>query len=629
MNSTSNAHHKNPTALLVLTALGIVYGDIGTSPLYAIRESFLHTPEIALNTENIIGVLSLVFWALIIVISIKYVEFILRADNHGEGGVLALTALACLQKGHRRLLARRAFLILGLFGTALLVGDGMITPAISVLSAVEGLKVATPELAKIVIPLTTIILIGLFYIQKKGTSLIGKFFGPVMLAWFFVIGSLGISSILQTPEILQAVNPMNAIHFFMNNGKFGFIALGSVFLVTTGGEALFADMGHLGREAIRRGWFFVALPGLMLNYFGQGALLLRNPLAIDNPFYRLAPDWALYPLVALATMATIIASQALITGLFSFASQSIQLGYLPRMEVIHTSDEHMGQIYVPQINWITLIGTLVLVFEFGSSSSLAAAYGISVSFTMVATTALACVVAYEHWDWKLSRVLPIAIAFLVIDLAFAGANSLKIADGGWVPLTMAAITFVLMTTWKQGRKVLYDRLRKKSYPFTRLIEEIKTNKPARVKGTAIFMVGDSELTPPTLIHNLKHNKVLHETIVFLTVVGREISHVPKDKQITVTELTEGIFRVVVTIGFRQSPSVMDILHRCEVHGHGFKLEEPTFFLGREIIVVGQGTEMPYWRKKLFSAMARNSTSANSYFNLPIDRVIEVGMQVEL
>jgi KUP system potassium uptake protein len=613
---------------MVLTALGIVYGDIGTSPLYALREAFNGPHGIALTNDNMFGVLSLIFWTLIIVISIKYLQFVLRADNKGEGGVLALTALAVLQKD-KQIKWPKFFLYLGLFGSTLMVGDSMITPAISVLSAVEGIKIAIPDFSAFILPVTFVILILLFSMQHVGTAKIGIYFGPVMLVWFITLGSLGAFSILQSPEVLLALSPVYAAQFWISDPSIAFLVMGAVFLVTTGGEALYADMGHLGRKSISQGWFFVALPGLMLNYFGQGALLLRQPEAITNPFYLMAPDWALIPLLVIATAATIIASQAVISGFYSLASQCIQLGYAPRMQIVHTSSQERGQIYMPGVNWLGLVGTLWLVLEFKDSSSLAAAYGISVSITMVITTLLTALVAHHTWGWGWKRVGILFSAFFIIDSVFLSANLLKFADGGWVPVSIAIVTFAFMTTWKKGRTILIDRLRARSYPFAALIQDIKTMKPARVPGCAIFMVGDAETTPPTLLHNLKHNKVLHETVIFLTVISEEVAFVKEEDKVQVKKMQDGFYRVTGHYGFSETPNVMDLLKKCENLDHDFKLQEPTFFLGREILVAGRGTEMSFWRKVLFGFMTRNAASANAYFKLPLDRVIEVGMQIEL
>lgn len=622
------SHAPQGLHLVILTALGIVYGDIGTSPLYAIREIFHGSHAIDLNEQNIFGVLSMISWALIIVISVKYIQVVMRADNKGEGGVLALTALATLQKD-KKIWAQKIFLYLGLFGAAFMVADSMITPAISVLSAVEGLRVSSVGLESFILPVAFIILTLIFYFQQYGTEKIGRFFGPIMLVWFFTIGLLGLFSIIETPTILFALNPYYALQFLFENPGLAFLAMSAVFLVVTGGEALYADMGHLGRRAIALGWYYVALPCLLLNYFGQSALLLRNPLSAESPFYLMAPQYLQLPLVIIATLATVIASQAVISGFFSMASQCIQLGYSPRLKIVHTSDEAKGQIYVPGINWITLIGTLWLVIEFKSSTNLASAYGISISFTMVITTILTALVAYHTWRWSWHQTLLIFSFFLIIEGLFFAANILKLADGGWVTVLIAVSTFALMTTWKKGRTILYDRLRARSYPFDSLLKDLKILNPVRVPGSAIFMIGEPNMTPPTLLHNLKHNKVLHETVIFLTVVSEDVAYVPVEEKVQVNKIADGFYRVTGHIGFSETPDVMNILKQCETLPEGFQLNDPTFFMGREILVAGTGREMLFWRKILFSVMARNAAPANAYFKLPLERVIEVGMQIEI
>lgn len=631
MSTTTLDQTRKAQALLVLTAIGIVYGDIGTSPLYALRECFHGPFGVEVNAVNILGVLSLIFWSLVLVISIKYLQFVMRADNKGEGGVLSLTALACLAGGARKLpIGSTVFLAIGLFGSALLIGDGMITPAISVLSAVEGLKVATPVFENWVVPISVFVLILLFMVQRFGTDRIGKFFGPVTLVWFLTLGLLGIVNIFFHPQVLIALSPHYAFKFLFENTGATFHVFGTVFLVVTGGEALYADMGHFGRRAISIGWYAVALPGLLLNYFGQGALLLLHPEKVENPFYHMAPDILVYPLVILATLAAIIASQAIISGLFSLANQCIQLGYCPRLDIVHTSEQHHGQIYVPFMNWFIMVGTLWIVFEFHNSSNLSAAYGIAISFNMVITTLLAAVVAYRLWSWSAGNVIFVAGSFLVLDALFTFANVLKIEDGGWVPLMIAGIVYFCMTTWKRGREILVGRLRERAYPFKSLLEDIKSDPPARVRGTAIFMVGDSELTPPALMHNLKHNKVLHETVVFLTVVGREIPHVPASERVKVFELAPSFYRVIANYGFSDSPDIPSLLTKCSRERLGFEFTNPTYFLGREVLMAGPGRtgEMSYWRKKVFTIMAKNATVAAHYFKLPQQDVIEVGMEIE-
>lgn len=629
MSATRPQKHNPASLTAVITALGIVYGDIGTSPLYALREAFNGHHGIPLNQENVFGVLSLIVLALILSVSVKYLEIIMRADNRGEGGVLALTALACLKKDKPIKYGAKFFLALGLFGATLFVSDSLITPAISVLSAVEGLKIASPAMQHFVLPITIIILCGLFWLQQKGTAKIGKLFGPIMLLWFAVLGLLGLLSIIATPEILLALSPHHAIAMAISEPGLTIVVMGAVFLVVTGGEALYADMGHLGRLPIAKGWFYVALPGLLLNYFGQGALILRSPEALENPFYLLAPDWALYPLLILATCATVIASQAVISGFYSLASQCVQLGYCPRLNIVHTSADEAGQIYIPSINWFALVGTILLVLEFKSSSSLASAYGISVSLTMFVSTTLVCLVAHYSWNWSWLKVTCLIGIFFALDIVFLIANSLKIVDGGWVPLTMGIVAYGFITSWKKGRSVLADRLRARSYPFANLLQDIHNRPPTRVSGTGVFMIGDPKTTPPALLHNLRHNKILHETVVFLTILNEEAAYISEAHRVSIENLGDGFYRIIGHYGFMERPNVLSLMQKCESLDESFHLKDPTFFLGREILVSGTGKELSFWRKLLFGFMAKNAASANSYFSLPLDRVIEVGMQVEL
>jgi KUP system potassium uptake protein len=613
---------------LSLLALGVVYGDIGTSPLYALRECFgVHHP-LAVTLPNILGVLSLIFWSLILVISLKYLVFILRADNKGEGGILALTALVTPVRasatGRRRLLV-----ILGLFGAALLYGDGMITPAISVLSAVEGLKVATPFFNPFVIPITVGILIGLFYFQRRGTAGLGSIFGPVTLAWFGVLSVLGISQILKAPKVLAAVNPWYGVDFFFANGWMGFLVLGSVFLVVTGGEALYADMGHFGPRPIKLAWFVVVLPSLLLNYFGQGALLTLHPEAVVNPFYRMAPSWALYPLVVLATVATVIASQAVISGAFSLTMQAVQLGYSPRLDIEHTSAREMGQIYLPAVNWGLMVACIGLVLGFGSSGHLAAAYGVAVTTTMVITTLLFFVVATQRWNWPLPVALLLCGGFLTFDLCFFTANILKVAHGGWFPILVAAIVFTLMATWKRGREILFGRLRITSVPVASFLESLGAFSPARVPGTAVFMNGNPEGTPSALLHNLKHNKVLHERLIILSVSTEEVPHVSVKDRVEVERMGEGMYRLTVRYGFMEDPNIPKALSPLDLDGWKFNIAQTTFFLGRETLISTEKPGMARWRENLFIVMSRNARSATAFFGLPPNRVVELGAQVEI
>ncbi len=628
-----NGHHANPKgkylALLALGALGVVYGDIGTSPLYAFRESFHSAYGLAATPANILGILSLIFWALTIVISIKYIAFVMRADNRGEGGILALTALIFPPDGPQRYNTRYLLILLGIFGTALLYGDGMITPAISVLSAVEGLEVATPFFRPYIIPITIAILVGLFLFQSQGTERVGKIFGPVTLVWFTVLALLGIPWIVRQPGILMAINPYYGIEFFIQNGLAGFLVLGSVFLVVTGGEALYADMGHFGRAPIRLAWFAVALPALLINYFGQGALLLTIPEAVENPFYRMMPGWALYPVVVIATMAAVIASQALITGAFSLTMQAVQLGYLPRVAIRHTSAHERGQIYIPAINWVLMTACVALVLAFGSSSNLAAAYGVAVTTTMVITTLLLFVVERDRWGWPLPIALGLTLVFLVIDLAFLGANLNKISAGGWFPLVVGAIVFVLMTTWKRGREILGQRLRMGTILFADFIEQVYAEDPVRVQGTAVFMSSNPEVAPPALLHNWRHNHVLHERVILLSVQTKEQPRVPRAEKVSVEELGDGFFQVILSHGFMENPHVPRGLRMARQNGLELDMSEVSYFLGRERLYATNRPGMAIWREKLFAMMSRNSISATDFFSLPPNQVVELGTMVEM
>ncbi|GAA5520227.1 potassium transporter Kup [Aliifodinibius salicampi] len=615
-------------AILSLGAIGVVYGDIGTSPIYAIKESFHSSYGLAASPANIMGVLSLIFWSLILVISVKYLLLVLRADNKGEGGIIALTAL--VSPPTEKAEGRRWFLVLtGLFGAALLYGDSMITPAISVVSAIEGLQVATPFFEPYIIPITIGILIALFAVQSKGTAGIGAIFGPITLTWFLTLAILGIIQIVQHPNVLQALNPAFGFNFFIQNGWAGFLVLGSVFLVVTGGEALYADIGHFGLRPIRITWFCVVLPSLLLNYFGQGALVINNPEFIEHPFFHMIPRWGLYPLVIIATVATIIASQAVISGAFSLTRQAVQLGYMPRLKVRQTSEKQFGQIYIPVINWILMISCIGLVLGFRSSSNLASAYGVAVTTDMVFTTILFGVVALTRWNWSKWIVSIMALALLAIDLSFWGANLVKIPTGGWFPLVIAGIMFTVMTTWKHGRRILGDRLQDKIVPHEEFIERVHKKNPERIKGTAVFMDSNPEGTPQALLHNLEHNKVIHERIILLSLIMREIPKVPDEERMEIKPLGENVFRVNVDIGFSEEPNVPVLLRSCDIGDSEFKLEETTFFLGRETMLATQKPGMAMWREKLFAWMSRNAERAASYFHIPSDRVIEIGTQIEL
>ncbi|HKL15277.1 MAG TPA: potassium transporter Kup [Balneolaceae bacterium] len=614
--------------VLGLAAIGVVYGDIGTSPIYAIRESFHTSYGLAATSDNVLGVLSLIFWSLILVISIKYLVLVLRADNNGEGGIIALTALVSPSSENAK--GRRWILVLaGLFGAALLYGDSMITPAISVLSAIEGLRVATPIFEPYIIPITIGILIALFVVQSYGTAGVGAVFGPITLTWFLTLGTLGIIQIVQFPDVLWAMNPTNAIYFFLRNGWAGFLVLGSVFLVVTGGEALYADIGHFGLRPIRLTWFCVVLPCLLLNYFGQGALIISHPDTIEHPFFYMVPDWGLYPLVILATVATIIASQAVISGAFSLTRQAVQLGYLPRLKVEQTSETQFGQIYMPAINWILMIACIGLVLGFRSSSSLASAYGVAVTTDMVFTTILFAVVARTRWAWSKWIVALMGLGLLIIDLSFWGANLPKIPTGGWFPLVIAGIMFVTMTTWKRGREILGKRLNEKIIPEDRFLEIVEEKEPIRIPGTAVFMDSNPKGTPQALLHNLEHNKVLHERVVLLTLITSHKPYVSDEERFDIREIGENTFRINANIGFAEDADVPKLLGECKIGGDTFDIEEMTFFLGRETMLATKKPGMALWREKLFARMSRNAQRAASYFNIPSERVVEIGTQIEL
>lgn len=616
---------RAPRLGLIVAALGIVYGDIGTSPLYAFRECFHGDHAIAATRGNVLGVLSLMAWALFIVVTIKYLVYVLRADNRGEGGELALMALALSSiKGK---LGPKLVIVLGIFGASLLYGDGMITPAISVLSAVEGLEVAAPGLKRFVIPTTIGILIGLFMVQKRGTAGIGAVFGPIMLIWFTVLAVIGATHIIAHPGVLEALSPHHAVRFLAQNGLAGFLVLGAVFLVVTGGEALYADMGHFGRRPIQITWIFLVGPALLTNYFGQGALLLESPELASNPFYRSAPGWALYPMLVLATMATIIASQAVISGAFSYTRQGMMLGFWPRIEVKHTSSTQIGQIYVPAINWMLMVSTIALVLGFGSSSKLAAAYGIAVTTTMVITTLLAYVVARHRWGWSAPAAVSLTLLLLVVDLGFWGAQLVKIPHGGWVPLVIAGTIFAMMTTWKDGRGILGQRWREQMIPLDDFFELMRIERPARVPGTAVFMTSNADGTPPALMQNFTHNRVVHQQVILLTVLTTEQPRVMADERVTVEDLPEGFRRVVARYGFMEQPDIPQLLE--ERHLEDWSLEHTTFFLGRETLLATKREGMAMWREHLFAFMSRNSQRASTFFNVPSDRVMEVGSQIEL
>ncbi|MDE1942833.1 MAG: potassium transporter Kup [Betaproteobacteria bacterium] len=612
---------------LPLAALGVVYGDIGTSPLYTLNTIFtagIH--PVPLTPENLLGILSLIFWSLVVVVCLKYVTFIMRADNHGEGGIMALLSLA-LSKLPQQGRYRRTMLLLGIFGAALFYGDGAITPAISVLSAVEGLQVASPLFKDVVIPLTLVIVVLLFLFQRKGTARVGALFGPVMLLWFSVIGLLGILEIAHNPQVLAALNPLHALRFFLRNHTIAFLALGGVVLSLTGAEALYADMGHFGRRPITLAWYGLVLPALLLNYYGQGALLLGNPKAIDNPFYLLAPAWALYPMILLSTAATVIASQSVISGAFSMTAQAIKLGYSPRMETLHTSESEKGQIYVPAINWALMLAVSALILGFQSSANLATAYGLAVSGTMLITTVLANIVFQRLWHWGLLRGGLLIAGLMTVDLSFFSANLAKISEGGWLPLAMGIGLFILMTTWKRGRTLLAARMRRESIGLDAFVASLATTSCARVPGTAIFLTANPEGVPHALLHTMKHMKTLHERIVILAVRTLEVPRTSEDRRMEVEALAHNFYRVTLRFGFMEEPNVPNVLFRQEVLP--LQEMETVFILSRESLIPRVGSEMALWREKLFITLFRNAGSAIPYFKLPPNTVVEIGAQVLL
>ncbi len=614
---------------LALGALGIVYGDIGTSPLYALREAFHASHGLLPTSANVLGILSLICWSLIIVISVKYLVFIMRADNDGEGGILALTSLVSPLIQIKRGGGHWFLLILGLFGTSLLYGDGVITPAISVLSAVEGLEVATPLFRPYILPITCGILIALFVTQRLGTGRVGRVFGPIMVVWFVTLALLGLFHLVQQPRVFAAFNPLYALNFFWNNGWQAFSVLGSVFLVVTGGEALYADMGHFGRKPIRLAWFSLVFPSLLLNYLGQGALILSRPEAVENPFYEMVPELLLYPVVILATAATVIASQALISGAFSLTAQAVQLGYVPRIDIRHTSHREYGQVYIADINWLLMVGCLGLVLAFRSSSDLAAAYGVAVTMTMVITTILFYFLVRERWHWPLYLALPLCLAFLLIDGAFFAANILKIPQGGWFPLLVALGVFILLTTWKRGRYILSQRLDEQVIPLATFMQKLVDDPPPRVPGTAIFMYRAPNSTPYSLAQNLKTNKVLHERVILLSVKTVEVPRMRRSQRATLTSLGKGVYQVVLRFGFMEQPNVPRALHTLWPEGTDIRLEDVTYFIGRETVFASKRPGMQLWREELFAIMARNALGASTFYNLPADQVVELGAQVEL
>ncbi len=632
-----HGHPRRPAtgsalAKLALGALGVVYGDIGTSPLYALKECFNGPHGVAASAENVLGVLSLVVWSMTFVVTFKYLACVMRADNRGEGGILALLALVA--RGDPGRLGRRVLVVLGLFGAALLYGDGVITPAISVLGAVEGLSVAAPALSHWIVPGTVAILDLLFSFQRRGTATVGAVFGPVMLVWFLCIAVLGLRGIAVDPSILRALEPWRAIGFFARNGWQGFLVLGGVVLVMTGAEALYADMGHFGKRPIRVAWFAVAKPALVLNYLGQGAILLHDPAAARNPFYLVVPEWALYPMIAIATAAAIVASQALISGAFSLTRQAVQLGYSPRVTIRHTSSTEIGQIYLPEVNATIGFATVALVLGFESSSRLAAAYGIAVTGTMAITTLLFHRVARDLWKWPRIAAWPLTILFLSVDLAFFGANAVKIEEGGWFPIVAAALVFTLFSTWKRGREALAVGIQEAGLPLQVFLDDIARRKPQRVPGTAVFMTGNTGMVPAVLLHHLKHNKILHERVVLTSIGTEEIPSVPDAERVTVRELGSGFYQVIARYGFMETPDVPAMLSSLPRRRNaGPRLEllplDTTYYLGRETLLPTGPSKMARWRKRLFIIMSRNAQTASAFFGLPPNRVVEMGAQIQL
>jgi KUP system potassium uptake protein len=625
-----HAHAPTGGLKLAVAALGVVYGDIGTSPLYALKECFHGDHAVGASQANVFGVLSLIFWALTFVVSIKYLTFILRADNHGEGGILALLALVPPASAESKRSGGPSFIVLlVIFGAALLYGDGVITPAISVLSAMEGLEVATKAFTPLIVPFTVVILLGLFLVQRRGTEGLGKVFGPITLLWFAMIAGYGIAQIARAPGVLAAINPIYAVRFFMANRGQGFLVLGAVVLSITGAEALYADMGHFGRKPIRQSWYLVVFPALLANYFGQGAFLLTHPEQSSSPFYAIVPSWALYPTVVIATAATVVASQALISGAYSLTQQAVQLGFFPRVTVVHTSKHTEGQIYIPEINNLLLVSCVGLVFAFRSSSALAAAYGIAVTGTMSITTIVYYVVATRTWGWPVWKALPLAAAFLAVDLAFFGSTAVKFMEGGWFPVLLATGIFVVMTTWNTGRRHLASVLSAAMLPLEVFLADVKETKPWRVKGTAVFMASNPNGVPAILLHHFKHNQVLHERMVLLTVLGLHIPEVPAEDRVRVEELEHGFYRVTIRYGFMQSPEVPRALAECARFGLVMQPGSTSYFLGRETLLPTGKARMSRWRKMLFAFVSRNARPATAYFGLPPNRVVELGMQVDL
>ncbi len=626
--TTDPVHPHGRMRPLVVGAIGVVYGDIGTSPLYALRTAFTGQFGLSVSHANVLGILSAFVWALIIVVTLKYITLIMRADNRGEGGILALTAL--VSRGVESKTRLRWWLLgLGIFGAAMFYGDGMITPAVTVLGAVEGLGVIAPALHPFIVPISIVILVVLFAVQKGGTARLGAVFGPVMVLWFVTLGLLGALEVLRGPGVLVALNPIHAVRFIENNTAIAFVAFGAVVLAVTGVEALYADMGHFGKSPIRRAWISIVMPALLLNYLGQGALILADPAAIQNPFYLLAPEWARVPLLLLATAAAIIASQAVISGAFSLTRAAIQMGYCPRLTILHTSERAIGQIYIPFINWMLLAAIVGLVVGFRNSDNLAGAYGIAVTLAMLIDSILIFVVMRRLWHWPLAAAIAIVVPLLAIDLTFLGSNSLKIPDGGWFPLLIGGIVFTLLTTWKRGRALLMQRLADDAMPLDLFIQSIEASPPTRVPGTAVFLTSTPNRVPHALLHNLKHNKVLHERVVFMTIVTKDIPYVPEEERCEIEPLRCNFFRIVANYGFKDDPDVPELLEDISRRGFEFDMMETSFFVSRETLIATPTPGMSLWREKLFVSMSKNATKASEFFHVPTNRVVELGTQVEL
>jgi KUP system potassium uptake protein len=629
----SEAHHsslRQPTAVLVLGAAGVVFGDIGTSPLYALKEAFNPHYGIPLTQENVLGILSLMAWSMFWVVTLKYLFVMMRADNSGEGGILALLSLALRGVRHRPVL-KWTIIGLGVFGAAMFYGDSMITPAITVLSAMEGLKEYSPKLEPYVIPFTLAVIAALFLIQRHGTAKVGALFGPVMIVWFASLAAVGAINIARNPAVLEALLPAHAVHFFFAYPVAGFFVLGAVFLTVTGGEALYADMGHFGKNPIRIAWIAIAFPALLANYFGQAAYILYDPEAIANPFYRMVPAWGVLPMVVLATCASIIASQAVITGAFSMTRQAIQLGYIPRLEILHTSERTIGQVYMPFVNWVLFVAVVLLVLGFGSSSGLANAYGIAVSATMVIEVVLLMVVARYIWKWRLPLVAFVIGAFLMVDAVFLAANSAKFLAGGWFPLLIGAVIFALLMTWKRGRTLMFRKLSEQGIPLKPFLEGLVAHSPTKVQGTSIFLTAAPDSVPHALLHTLKHNKVLHERTVFLTIVTHDVPFVPPEDRVQFEPLIEGFYKVEAWYGFKEQPDIDEILESCRTrYGFAFDVMDTSFFLSRDTVVPrSDHPGMAMWRDHVFAWMSRNATRATDFFNIPANRVVELGTHIEI